>query len=148
MTGTRARTTAATRLTGCAHVNNTNDCDDGNDCTEDDTCTGGACTGTSTTLAETTGLVSRADKARIDWSQTPFADDYDVVRGDLKSFPIGSGGVDEVCFNNLSSTSVTDNTQPTVGNGFWYLARAQNSCGTATWGTTRTGRPRISTICP
>ena len=135
--------------TGCVHVNNTAPCDDQNNCTAGDICGEGSCSGTPITAPpETAGMVSHANKRRIDWSPTPLATSYHVTRGDLKRFPVGSGGGAELCFDNLLGTSVTDNTQPTSGNGVWYLSRGENSCGAGTWGTTRTGIPRNPTACP
>ena len=136
-------------VSGCVFSNNTNACDDGNNCTAGDACSGGACTGTPITAPpETQGMLHAANKATINWTPAPFAAVYDVVRGDTALFPVGPGGGDEVCFNNLAGPTLNDPTPPPPTKGFWYLSRGQNTCGNGTYGTTHTGIPRVTTTCP
>ena len=97
---------------------------------------------------ETAGMRWEANKRVINWNPAPFAERYDVVRGGLRFFPVGPGGGEEACFGDLSNPNADDQTVPGTGNGFWYLSRARNDCGVGTWGTTRTGVPRITTTCP
>jgi hypothetical protein len=61
---------------------------------------------------------------------------------------VGPGGGDEVCFDNLSSTTLVDSTVPAAGSGFWYLSRGQNVCGSGTYGTQSNGSQRTTTTCP
>src|SRR4029077_1877762 len=105
-------------------------------CTGSDVCSGGACSGTPVTAPPaTTNVLASADKATYTWSAAAFATRYDVVRGSTGAFPVGPGGADEVCFNDLAGPSLTDATAPAVNGGFWYLSRGQNSCGSGTYGT-------------
>jgi hypothetical protein len=132
-----------------SHVNGTA-CDDGNPCTISETCTGGACAGGTviTAPAEAQNVSAAADKVTYSWTATPAATRYDVLRGDLASFPVGPGGGDESCFDNLASPSLTDSTIPSAGTGFWYLSRGENTCGNGTYGTQSNLTPRVSTTCP
>jgi hypothetical protein len=140
--------------TGCAHANNTAACDDGNACTVGDACSGGVCVGGTPTPApgEAQGVSAAANKTTISWSATVGATQYDVVRGSTGAFPVGPGGGDEVCFDNLASPTLTDATVPSAGSGFWYLTRAENACGNGTYGTQGVhgvpGAARVSTTCP
>ena len=139
---------------GCVFANNTNACDDGNACTTGDTCGGGACIpGTPVPApAEALGVLVSNDKATYSWSSVSGATRYDVLRGSLSAFPVGPGGSDETCFNDLAAPTLTDATVPSAGTGFFYLARAQNSCASGTYGTQGVngvpGAPRVSSTCP
>jgi hypothetical protein len=123
-------------------------CDDGNPCTVGDTCGGGVCNAGSTITAppETANVMASNDKATYTWSVAAFATRYDVVRGSLAAFPVGPGNGDELCFDDLSGTTLVDGTTPAPGTGFWYLSRGENSCGIGTYGDA-TGGPRTTTTC-
>jgi hypothetical protein len=73
---------------------------------------------------------------------------YDVLRGSLSALPVGPGGADENCFDNLLSASLTDATIPSPGTGFFYLARGENACLNGTYGTQSNLTPRTTTTCP
>jgi hypothetical protein len=135
---------------GCVHANNTAACNDGNPCTVGDTCGAGVCVSgpTVTSPPETQNVVVAADKATYSWTAAAFATQYDVVRGSTAAFPVGPGGGDEVCFDNLPGTTFNDLTVPAPGAGFWYLSRGENACGIGTFGTQTGGSPRITTTCP
>jgi hypothetical protein len=164
-------------ILGCQHSNNTDPCDDGNACTVIDTCNGGSCGGTPvvcndsnpctvdscnpqsgcvftpiTAPPETQNVTAASDKVTYNWSAAAFATQYDVVRGSLSALPVGPGGGDEVCFDNLAGTTLSDPAVPGAGTGFWYLSRGENSCGNGTYGTQGVngapGAPRITTTCP
>jgi hypothetical protein len=115
-----------------------------------DACALGACqAGTAITAPpETQGVAAAADKATYTWSSAPNAAQYDVVRGSTGAFPVGPGGSDEVCFDNLSGTTLTDPTVPAQGTGFWYLSRGENACGIGTFGNQSNGSARTTTTCP
>ena len=124
-------------------------CDDGNVCTSSDVCGGGVCAGTAITApAEIANLRGDPDKVTFTWSVLADASGYEVVRGDLSSFPVGPGGGDEVCFGNLTGPTVSDAAVPASDAGFWYLSRGRNSCGIGTYGTQSDGTSRISMTCP
>jgi hypothetical protein len=124
-------------------------CDDGNSCTTADTCAGGVCSGIpGTTPAEAQGVTAAADKVTYSWSPVAGATRYDVLRGLISALPVGPGGGDESCFDNLGATSVIDATVPAPGTGFFYLSRGENGCGNGTYGFQSNLTERTSTTCP
>ncbi len=134
---------------GCVFTPNTAACDDGNPCTSGDTCGGGTCTGTPIgPPVEAQGVVVAADKQTYSWTATPGATRYDVLRGSLSALPVGPGGGDEVCFDNLGAPSVVDGAIPPPGTGRFYLSRGENACADGTYGNQSNGSPRTSTTCP
>jgi uncharacterized repeat protein (TIGR01451 family) len=135
---------------GCVHANNVASCDDGDPCTAGDVCGGGACqTGAPITAPpETQDVSAEADKVTFTWSAALYATTYDVVRGLTSALPVGPGGDDEVCFNNLTGATFADATVPALDTAFWYLARGDNACGIGSYGQQRDGTPRITTTCP
>ena len=86
------------------------------------------------------------------WSALAGATRYDVVRGALSAFPVGPGGGDEVCFDNLAGPTLVDATSPAPGAGLFYLARGENTCANGSYGTQGVngapGAPRVTTTCP
>jgi hypothetical protein len=139
---------------GCVFTNNTNACDDGNACTAGDTCGGGTCNAGAPVPAppETQNVVVAADKTTFGWSVAATATNYDVVRGRLGAFPVGPGGGDETCFDNLAAPLLNDPAIPTLGTGFFYLSRGESICGNGTFGTQGVhgapGAPRVTATCP
>jgi hypothetical protein len=134
--------------TGCVGQPDGAACDDGDPCTTGDACSGGDCTGTAIAPPqETQGLVS-SSKTSFSWNPAASATRYDVVRGAVALLPVGPGGGDEACFDNLAGTTLTDPAVPVAGAGFWYLARGKNSCGAGTYGAASDGSPRSTTTCP
>jgi hypothetical protein len=121
---------------GCVFSNNASTCDDGNPCTGGDVCSGGTCSGSlSAAPPEIRNGTAAADKKTFTWLPQTSATRYDVVRGSTGAFPVGPGGGDEVCFDNLDGPTVVDAVIPGAGGGFFYLSRGENSCGNGTWGT-------------
>jgi hypothetical protein len=150
-------------------------CSDGNACTQVDSCQSGACTGanpvicddtnpcTTDTCNPGTGACSltpitappeaqnvgvASDKVTYTWAPTIDATRYDVIRGALASLPVGPGGDDEVCFDDLGLATLVDATTPAPDTGFWYLSRGENACFTGTYGAQSDTTPRESTTCP
>jgi hypothetical protein len=125
-------------------------CTDRNNCTAGDYCAGGACVpGTPFTAPpETQDLSAGADKDTLSWTAATSAIQYDVLRGNVRSLPVGPGEADETCFGNLLDTSLTDAAIPAPGSGFFYLSRGENACGIGTFGTASDGSPRAATTCP
>jgi hypothetical protein len=98
---------------------------------------------------EVTGDTFASDKQTFSWSAAALATQYDVLRGDLSALPVGPGGGDESCFDNVAGTSTVDASNPGAGSGRFYLVRGQNSCAApGTYGTTSNLAPRVSTTCP
>ncbi len=124
-------------------------CSDGDPCT-DDSCnpTTGCVHTVIATPSEVQNLSVASDKSTYGWSAVANAAFYDVVRGSTGAFPVGPGGGDESCFDNLAGTTLTDATVPAPGSGFWYLSRGENSCGIGTFGTHSNGSQRTTTTCP
>jgi hypothetical protein len=112
-------------------------------------CTAGPSVGAP---AEVQSVVAAANKTTFTWSAVPSATRYDVVRGGTSAFPVGPGGGDEVCFGDLQSPTLVDAAVPAAGTGFWFLSRAENSCGNGTYGTQGVhgapGAARVTTTCP
>ncbi len=125
-------------------------CVDGDACTTGEVCGGGMCSGGSviTAPAETAGVTVAADKATYDWSSVASATRYDVVRGSLGVLPVGPGGGDESCFDDLPGPSLVDATVPAADTGYWYLSRGENACGAGSFGQQSNGASRITTTCP
>jgi Cysteine-rich secretory protein family len=108
-------------------------------------CVGGPAVGAP---LEVQNVAAAADKATYSWSAVAGATRYDVVRGGTNAFPVGPGGGDETCFDNLAGTTVVDAALPAAGGGFWYLSRGENACINGTFGTQTNGSPRTTTTCP
>ena len=73
---------------------------------------------------------------------------YDVMRGVLGQFPVGTGP-DEVCLaSGLTTTSLADASHPSAGDGSYYLVRARNVCGAGSYGSASSGAPRTTSVCP
>ena len=102
--------------------------------------------------AETHNVVASSDRSTYSWSAVASATRYDVVRGSTSAFPVGPGGLDEVCFDNLPGPTLSDPSLPAPGAGFWYLSRGENNCGNGTLGTQGVhgapGAARVTTTCP
>lgn len=77
---------------------------------------------------------------------------YDVARGALNEFPVGSGA-SEICVppGSSSNPTATDLATPLPGSGSWYLVRGRNACkacGVGTYGYRSNGTERITNVCP
>ncbi|HET9300441.1 MAG TPA: FG-GAP-like repeat-containing protein [Candidatus Polarisedimenticolaceae bacterium] len=73
---------------------------------------------------------------------------YDVLRGSLQGFPVGSG-TGEVCLaGGTGATFVSDGTVPPAGTGRYYVVRAKNACGDGSYGARSSGAERTSPTCP
>jgi hypothetical protein len=88
----------------------------------------------------------------LTWKMASGSTRSDVVRGLLSALPVGPGGGDEACFDDISGVSLTDGTNPSAGAGFWYLVRGESACdqgplGFATRGAAPT-LPRVTDTCP
>jgi hypothetical protein len=149
----------AVALPGCAsclHAAEGAVCNDGNVCTTVDACRSGTCTGTAAPPpAEVDNGVRVARvgaSAVLTWNLAAGSTRSDVVRGLLSALPVGPGGGDEVCIDDVSGVSLTDGTSPAAGAGFWYLIRGESACGQGTFGfATQRGTatvPRVTATCP
>jgi hypothetical protein len=124
-------------------------CDDGNACTSGDICASGSCAGTIIPApAEAQSVSAAANKQTFTWAATPNATAYDAIHGLLSALPVGPGGGDEACFNNLPAPSLVEPTVPSPGTGLYILVRGKNTSCPGTYGTQKNGTPRVSTTCP
>jgi len=152
--GNSCTTDSCDSATGCVFSINSDPCSDGDGCTTNDTCGGGICNGGTVITAppEIQNIAVAADKATYGWPAATYATRYDVARGGTGAFPVGPGGDDEVCFDNLLGTTLNDPAVPDPGTGFWYLARGANACGTGSYGTEgehgTPGAERVTATCP
>jgi hypothetical protein len=91
--------------------------------------------------------------ASFQWAPVSGSLVYDVLRGQVGAFPVGSSPATETCLaNNIAGTTTSDGGSPPSGAGFWYLVRGENACGAGSWGSQAShGVPtvqRISATCP
>jgi hypothetical protein len=143
-------------VAGCAHANIAGACDDGNACTTGDACSNGSCSGTGGAAAPDVGSVSVAKSdvtAVFDWSASVGAIGYDVLRGRVREWPLGSSPVTETCLaDNVVGTTASDAAVPAADDGFWYLVRADYACGSGSYGAGGSHgeptAPRLSGTCP
>ena len=87
------------------------------------------------------------------WNGTPGALVYDVLRGKVRRWPVGSSPATETCFaDEVIGTAASDATVPVANDGYWYLVRAENGCGNGSWGSQAVHGvptvPRLSSTCP
>jgi hypothetical protein len=73
---------------------------------------------------------------------------YDMARGKLSQFPVGSGAAETCAGTAFSGTTLEDATAPAAGTGFWYLVRGHNTCGAGSYGTRSNGSPEATVVCP
>ena len=71
---------------------------------------------------------------QLAWGAAPGATGYDVARGSVNGFPVGSG-VEACIGDGVGATSLDDAGTPVPGSGYWYLLRGVNSCGGGPWGS-------------
>ena len=78
-----------------------------------------------------------AGNARVYWSATASATGYDLARGGLELLRSSNGNFSmaatDCLENDLTGTSRDDADTPYDGDGFWYLVRAANCGGSATF---------------
>jgi hypothetical protein len=136
----------------CAGQPDATACNDGSACSVGDACSGGVCTGVSPPPpAEVAGVSVTGQAGTIlTWTALPGSVVYDVDSSTLSNLrSVGTSGAGCLA-NNVASATYTDNrANPAAGDGYYYLIRAQDSCGTGTFGTNSAGTPRLPTAgCP
>lgn len=101
---------------------------------------------------EVTGDLFGIDNQTYSWisavASAGAATVHDVVRGELRQLPVGSGGAETCLAPGLPGDSVADPSTPDAGGGFYYLVRGRNACGTGTYGFATGGAERVASICP
>jgi hypothetical protein len=134
----------------CSGQSDGTPCADGDACTAGDVCGSGVCSAGApvTAPAETSDVSVAADKTTYSWLAAANATRYDVVRGAIDALPVGPGGGDEACFDDLPGTSLVDATVPAAGTGYWYLSRGENACAAGSFGQRSSGALRTTATCP
>jgi FtsP/CotA-like multicopper oxidase with cupredoxin domain len=140
----------------CTIVANGMACNDGNACTQSDECQAGVCSGTAVPApGEVTNLTWASDRSTMTWDPlagAPAGTVYDLSRGALSQLPPGSGASESCVASGTSAPPVSESSLPGLGQGFWYLVRGKNACGTGTWGwAAANGVPtkeEVVTACP
>jgi hypothetical protein len=104
---------------------------------KDNNCAGGIDDGFTAPRSGTAELAAKSGRnIQITWSAISGADRYDVVRGGVAKLQSTAGDFKNATFaclaNDLTATTVSDATDPSVGDGFWYLVRPVtcNAAGT------------------
>jgi hypothetical protein len=73
---------------------------------------------------------------------------YDLTRGALNQFPVGTGAAETCRSSGVTGAWASDASVPAQGQGFWYLVRGRNACGTGSYGFRRNGTERTTAVCP
>jgi len=128
-------------------------CDDGDPCTGEDFCNEDlTCAGIPLTVPlEVARLDVLAEKTVLEWTSAGNAGPgtvHDLLRGVVHELPVGSGPSEVCVASGVGPPVAQDDTVPSTGEGFWYLVRGRNTCGTGAYGTTSSGVPEVSTACP
>ena len=102
---------------------------------------------------EVQGLrVDKAAATRLGWTAQGQAPYYDVAGGALSDLRSGQGTNGATCLRNDDGQPAWDDgsrPDPSPGQGYYYLVRAQDVCGSGTYGFASTGgERRPSTDCP
>jgi hypothetical protein len=99
---------------------------------------------------EVRALLFSSDKTTLTWT-APSAPGctnprYDTLRSAAAGNFVGAG----VCVESDGSgdTTAQDPTNPTVGQAFYYLVRAESGCGSGSLGKSSAGQERASRSCP
>jgi len=127
-------------------------CTDGNVCTTGDACGGGACVPGVPVPPPGEIAAVRVDghsPSTLSWND-PGGAAFDVASSTLADLRT-AGTTGATCLANDVATAGYSDTRPnpTAGNGYYYLVRAQSACGNGTYGTNSTGVPRApAAACP
>jgi len=85
--------------------------------------------------SEVYGLaLDKPDELRWEAQNAGTATAFDVLRGSLEGFPVGSGQGDSCIAHGQSETVLSIPGMPSSGHGIWYLVRAANTCGLSVMG--------------
>ena len=92
-----------------------------------------------------------SDASTLEWdsdaANSGSGTEYQVLRGDVGAFPVGSGS--ESCIGpSVVGTSLPEPDDPTPGAGWFYLVRGTNACATGSFGLASESRFRMDSTCP
>jgi hypothetical protein len=100
------------------------------------------------------GNVAMPSKTLLEWGSdagnSGESTVYDVMRGDLDELNVLGSGAGELCIvSGLPENFqvVDDSSGLGPGEGYFYLIRGDNSCGTGSYGQASPPAERISTVC-
>jgi hypothetical protein len=100
---------------------------------------------------DVSGFTLLADAVTLTWtSAVPGAGletVHNVVRGDLRDFPVNAAASLFCLAPGLTGASTTDPEMPANKAGYYYLVGATNSCGEG-YGVDGGGTPYTVTVCP
>ncbi len=101
---------------------------------------------------EVEGLaVDKGSQTRLSWVGQGLSVGYDVAGGLLSEMLVDKSVARATCLQDGAAGEWWDDSRsdPTAGDGYYYMLRAQSVCGAGTYGTTSTGTPRQPTnACP
>ena len=105
------------------------------------------------TVCSAVALSKSVAAANFSWDAVPGATAYDLLRGRVADWPVGSNPATETCLSgDVSGTTGSDASIPAEGGGYWYLVRAANACGAGSYGSQASHgaptAPRTSATCP
>jgi len=141
---------AGTLAVSCAGAPNGTPCNDANACTVNDACTGGTCSGAGVPPPELHGVViDGSAPTGLTWTAVSGAV-YDLASSTLSDLRVNGTTTAACLSNNVASASYADvRPDPAPGSGYYYLVRAQASCGSGTYGFASAGGERApAAACP
>jgi hypothetical protein len=133
--------------TGCVYVNNSVACDDGNACTTSDTCNGGSCVGADGPApAEVQGVtIATRNPTKLTWTDLSGLV-FDIVSSTLSELSLNGTATATCLTDDVSPAKYVDvRPDPPQDDGYYYLVRAQGTCGSGTYGYDTAGLERIPT---
>jgi hypothetical protein len=142
------------QMATCGHVGNDALCDDADVCNGAETCEATGCAaGTPVPPpTEVAGLSITGDSpTTLSWTGQGPGVRYDVALGDLSDLPQDLGVVGASCLvdDETGSSSLDPSGDPAEGSGYYYIIRAQDSCGSGTYGFSSAGQERLpAAACP
>ena len=102
--------------------------------------------------AEVTEVRFASDKITVKWNSGAAGSGsgtvHDVVRGRISQLPVGAGGSESCIAPGGVAANAQDPSAPPLGDGYWYLVRGKNACGTGTYGHASSGSEEVSAACP
>jgi hypothetical protein len=105
----------------------------------------------NTASSEVSGLTLAGHASTtLSWTVQPLGAVYDVATSTLSDlFATGPAGATCLVNDEPTTSFVDPQASPAPGSGYYYLVRAQSSCGTGSYGSTSGNVPRVPAAdCP